>query len=672
MSHTKEEIKQAQKYLMTIATKHSKIVDGRTLTILQKNKIYESLNPDKTFEEVPPILNNKNHPNRISGPAGPLFFYLTQRTPPKGNIVNLTELFFATNIDIRKASFDYFSNLEDKEIPILTPNSRTILKALGEPLLSTHDKKWREAAVAIYDALNEDWYCNYAAVKQCLHGNYVDGVSEYLTKIIRPTIPSVDSVTPGVWEASEQKENILSVIDKIIDESIDIEAALNKYFLRLGHLPLRGELSIINLIDKWQAKHSTLDDIWKILWAWADSFSIPLPRYHVCAYFISKPDLVPEDNHAKLWHEIVEVIHIPNNEEEDLEWTQAWRIFCEIARHYCCHLEARLPFKNGEIIASQAWWLAVQICNLFTSKKAEVKRLRNQTFLPELTLSSRIWQIASPAMKPSSLRLLTLNTNSMFSISLQAMLGNNLDLLKPSSMTKEDHIKIEHALSGTILNVFPPKVIDDSKKVYSFENSIIDTAKKWLPYVEDDKTKEMINVFVAGIEKLIIPADFENMVMKFTNSHYGDQLLIASYLKNMTYIEEISLDVIWKAINDSNWREAALSKSQPYVLQLIFDALNEIESRYQEKWAYNLPHFYALELEKATEPEKKKHLFGCVIYSSLCGDTVSAIQRLLKGDHKQDYEKEAEYWSQRLKETQKFAPELVKARIRPILAALHI
>ena len=255
---------------------------------------------------------------------------------------------------------------------------------------------------------------------------------------------------------------------------------------------------------------------------------------------------------------------------------------------------------------------------------------------------------------------------------METALGNNLDLLKPSSIAKEDHKKIEHAIGGSVLSVFPPKTKDDSKKVYAYEDSILVTAKKWLPYIEEDKSKEMINAFIAGIEKLITSDDFENTVMKFTNSHYGDQILIANYLKNMIYTEEISLDTIWKAINDSNWREVAFRKSPPYILQLIFDALNEIEARYQEKWAYNLPHYYALEIEKAEEPEKKKHLFVCVIYSSLCRNTVSAIQRLLKGENRHNYQGEVDNWRKRLEETQKWAPELVKARIRPILTALHI
>jgi len=240
-------------------------------------------------------------------------------------------------------------------------------------------------------------------------------------------------------------------------------------------------------------------------------------------------------------------------------------------------------------------------------------------------------------------------------------------------MGKDKLKKIEHAISGSILGFFPPKTKDDSKKVYDFENSVLLTAKKWLNYVdEDDKNKEMLNAFIVGVEKLIESDDFENIVMKFIDAHPGDQVLIANYLKNMVFTEKICLDTIWKAINDSNWREAAFRKSHPFILELVFDALNEIETRYQDKWAYNLPHYYALELEKTEDPEKKKHLFACVIHSSICGDSVSAIQRLLKGENKHDFQEEVDHWRERLEEIQKWAPELTIARVRPILAALYI
>lgn len=672
MEYDKDIAVEVKKQVAILAIEHLKKVDARTLAILQKNDIFTSIDPDEKYEGLLPILANRDHPDRRSIGHGPVFCYLAEKDPPGEIMFSITDVLFAKDISLRKAVLDYLSNLEDGEIPILTAKSRGLLKTLGGDLLSDDKQKWRDAAVAVYDALEEDWYCNYAGLQQCLHRGFGPGVEQYLTKVIRPTIRSVESVTPGVWEASKQKGNMKKTLHEIVNGNSDITLALNEYLIRFGHLPLASDLSIVSLIDRWQSEHEKIEKIWDTLWSWADSFKLPLPRYHVCLYFASNPGLVPENKHKDLWHEIAEIVFLPNDEDEKSEWTPFWKMFCDIARHYCCHLETRLPYKNGEIIASQAWWLAFQVCRAFTSGKERVKHLRKETFLPELSNSSRMWHIASPCIQPSSLRHLTLNTQSIFALSLQSALGNTIESLNPQAIDKEDFKKIQNALIGAVLTVYPTAVQSDSEEVYAFDQSPLIMAQKWGAYAgKDDTQKDMINAFIKGAEKLMKSESLSDLLNKFTDSHSGDQILIATYLRNKVCTEEISLDEIWKVVEDSDWREAAFRKSHPMILELLFDALNEIQTRYQDKWSYNLPHFYALECEKCEDEERKEYLFSCVINSSLCGSTVSGIQRLLKSEDKHRYQDYVKRWRTQLEENQKWAPEWVKAQIRPVLAVLY-
>ncbi len=673
MEYDKDIAVEVKKQVAILAIEHLKKVDARTLAILQKNDIFTSIDPDEKYEGLLPILANRDHPDRRSIGPGPLFCYLAKKDPPGVAMLNMTEVLFAKDIVLRKAALDYFSNLEDGEISILTAKSRGFLKTLGGALLSDDKQKWRDAAVAVYDTLEEDWYCDYAGLRQSLHRKFVPGIEHYLTKVIRPTIRSVESVTPGVWEASRQKDDMKKTLHEIVSGNSDISLALNEYLIRFGHIPLASDLSIVSLIDGWQSEHGNIENIWDTLWSWADSFKLPLPRYHVCLYFVSNPSLVPDKKHEDLWHEIAEIVFLPNDEEAEYEWTPFWKMFCDIAKHYCCHLETRLPYKNGEIIASQAWWLAFQVCRAFTSEKEQVKRLRKETFLPELSNSSKIWHIASPCIQPSSLRHLTLNTQSIFALSLQSVLGNNIESLKPDSINKEDFKNIQNALVGAVLTVYPTAVQSDSEEVYAFDQSPLIMAQKWGAYAgKDDIQKDMINAFIKGTEKLMKSENLSDLLEKFTDSHSGDQILIATYLRNKVFTEDISIDEIWNAVDDVNWREAAFSKSHPSILGLLFETLNEIQTRYQDKWSYNLPHFYALECEKCEDEERKEYLFACVINSSLCGSTVSGIQRLLKSEDKHSYQDYVKRWRSRLEETQKWAPEWVKAQIRPVLAVLYI
>lgn len=672
MEYDKDIVVEAKRQLAILAIEHIKKVDARTLTVFQKHSIFDTLESKVNREEILPILEDPEHPDRRPIGVGPLICYLAKKDPPEACIVNMADLFFATDVVLRKASLDFFNSLVDEKIPILTSRSRESLKALGKPLLAEDNQKWRDAAVAIFDTLEEDWYCNYAAMKQCLHRNFIPGIEHFLTKTIRPTIRSVESVTVGVWEASKQYKEIQATINQIVADNSNIVDALDEYFMVLGHMPLAMDSSSVALITKWQSVHGDIKNIWDTLWAWADSVKLPLLRYHVCIYFISNPTLIPEAKYKYLWHEIAEVVFLSEDEDAGLEWTQSWNMFCDIARHYCCHLETRLPYMNGERIASQAWWLALQMCKAFTSEKEAVKNLRKETFLPELATSSRIWQIASPCIQPSSLRFLTLNTKSIFSLSLHSILGNTIEALNPQSMCKEDFKRIETAISGTILSVYPPALKKDSKITYAFDDSPLTLAKNMVNFVdEDDKQKDMINAFIFGIEKLLTTESITDLLGKISESHSGDQILIANYLKNMVYTKEVSLDDIWNAVDDSTWREAAFRKSHPMILELLRDALNEIETRYQDKWSYNLPHFYALECEKCEDEKRREDLFACTIYSSLCGNTISGIERLLKGENKYNYQDYIKHWRARLEDTHKWAPEWVKARIRPVLAVLH-
>lgn len=673
MEYDKKIMLEAKRQLAIMGVEHLGKIDARTLTIFQKNGIFESMKPAINEEEILPILKDQKHTDRRPIGHGPLFCYLAKKEPPEANIVNMVSFFFATNVACRKAALDYFRNLDDEELPILTLKSRDILKTLGEPLISDDSPIWRDAAVAIHDTLEDDWYCNYAALKQCLARNFVSGVEEFLTKVIRPTISSVETITTGVWAASEQKEKIALCINQIVKECTEVIDALNKYFLKLGHLTLINELSISGLLTQWQQQYGRINNIWSVLWKWADSFGWPLQRYHVCMYFILHPEQIPEDKYPEFWQEIAEIVYMPKDEKDDLKWTQSWRMFSEVARHLCYHLENRLPYMEGERIASQSWWLAYHVCTLFSSNKEEVKQTRNETFLPELIISSNVHQVASPVIKPAALRFLTINTNSVFSLAIQSAIGKNLDSLKPQLINKKDFEKIEISINGSILMGYPAKLKEDSEKTYAFDDSVLMTAKKWMTYIDEkEQSREMISAFITGIEKLIKSDSISDLLNKVIDTNFGNQILIANYFRNIIFTEDATFDDIWEVINNRNWREVAFRKSHPLVFELIYESLNEIETRYQDKWAYNLPHFYALECEQSEDEDNKKRLFASVILSSICGNSVSGIQRLLKCDKKYEYQEKVDFWRKHLKQICKCSPEWVKNRIRPVLAVLHL
>ena len=178
-------VAQAKEQLAIFAVKPFKRVDARTITIFQKYGILDSVDPNVINEDILPILKSSEHPDRRDVGPGPLLCYLAKKDPPEANVLNMSDLLFAPNVVVRKAALDYFTCLEDATIPLLTSKSRRVLKSFGDTLLSRDNQKWRDAAVAIHDILEEDWYCNYAAFRQCLNRDFVQGIGN---NIIEPPL----------------------------------------------------------------------------------------------------------------------------------------------------------------------------------------------------------------------------------------------------------------------------------------------------------------------------------------------------------------------------------------------------------------------------------------------------------------------------------------------------
>ena len=89
-------------------------------------------------------------------------------------------------------------------------------------------------------------------------------------------------------------------------------------------------------------------------------------------------------------------------------------------------------------------------------------------------------------------------------------------------------------------------------------------------------------------------------------------------LRNRAYTNQIPVDVMWDLVCDNEWREAILLKSDELVLEMLFDALIQIQIRNSDKWSYQLPHFFASACEIVEDgSERRKLLFAYTISSSI-------------------------------------------------------
>lgn len=152
----------------------------------------------------------------------------------------------------------------------------------------------------------------------------------------------------------------------------------------------------------------------------------------------------------------------------------------------------------------------------------------------------------------------------------------------------------------------------------------------------------------------------------------GDQLFVTHALAGLAHLGRAPEQHLWEQLQNAEWREAVLLGMAESPLEQLFLALRDVQLLRGEKWAWNLSHMYAAACEKAEAEERRGLLFSMVVLSSLDGGSVSAVDRLLKGTLHALLLADVKHWRVRLEEVWQFAPPLVTAKWRPMMAALSL
>jgi len=367
-------------------------------------------------------------------------------------------------------------------------------------------------------------------------------------------------------------------------------------------------------------------------------------------------NLVPLQSMSTLWAELVHIIHVTNAQEPDRQWTQAWRFRCDLARHYTYYLECSLPGGDSERIALLTWWLAEAVATVFGMHAALLQRIREQTLLPTEELSGQLWILSHSSLKPSLLRYATLYTPSIWSLALQCQMVPLIQQSVIDQLETTAFSSMQHALAASVLRACPLRPPSESEGTYAFEKTVIPTAKAWLDALESGGHKDMFEGFIQVHERLSSLEKLGELLDGFPQSPEPDQVLLASVIRVMAYLDELPVDVMWEHLMDVHWRDSVLRQGSGLALNLLFEAWTEIQVHHGGRWVSHLPHYYAGACESVSEdPERQGLLFDFTVLSALASDTVSSVDRLLRGDKKQAFGQCALGWRQRLEHCQAVA-----------------
>lgn len=662
-----EGMSEVKGFIANMAFKHKETIDLCTWAFLAKNKILNNKTPITDYK-IYEILSNKEHKDRIVlKNNGPLLFFKEEDNLAIFN-AKIVNLIFVSQAPFRKMVYNHFIKMQPSHE--IGCNTLDKLRKIEGELISDD---WIQSAITFCDIINSDWLCNLMGLQQTFERRDEQAMQEYAIDVFRPSIVSAESIGVGVLQPSYAKDSYIQDFSQIYEGVSDLCDLLDKYYYKYGHIPLCYDYSLYSMLDTFFAKHSYHNQQkWDNLWQWANTKNSPLPRYHVCCYFVRNSNNVPEGQLHKLYSELLNIIHMPVEESSELQWTSAWRLRCELAKHFGQFLESRLPGSNTERIYSQAWWMAEKIASVFGNSTEDIAAFRKYTISSEGYLSTMIWQTSRPRTQSSSLRYVTLMTSSLWSVSIISQIDNKfLDYICKADLSDKE--LFVRSIIGFLAGYFPLKAVDKVNSAYAYDVTCINIAEYLSQNYPDAETKEQISFFVSAVKQLSDNSHLISRINRIPENQPLDQFITAEAMRVMAYTDMIQEeDKLWENICNVDWLDKVFSAVDENVAYSIISSLIEIMLQKQDKWAWQLPHLFSIVCQKHVNNEKiKKLAFACVVISSICSDTCSALQRTLLNNKAGISELQNE-WSKRLLEIYHIAPDYSKSRLRPVLLYLNL
>jgi hypothetical protein len=620
----------------------------------------------------PDILLDSEHPRREKLPPGPLFIYTVQEPQPSRTLIELPELLLSELPDVRKAALADVERMVADGTMEVTPRTRSLLAQKHEELLSDDAHRWRPAAIAVYDALEDDYLVALHGVHQSVSCNPVikESLNAFTPRVLFPKVSSLESLELEVKNPEAERTLLAEVVQSVVAEATTIGDVCAHYHSRLGYLPLAPPYGMGEAVFRWASAHPGAD-AWTEVWSWARAAIGPLPRYHACSVFVLHPDLIPAGKLPELWHEVMDVVGQSGNKKQQANEDAPWILRRDLAKHYAYHVEAQLPGAEGANIACSAWWLAEKTCTLFPDVPQSAQFYHKNWVETALERSTLVWLVANPLIGDSFIRYMTFALASPWACSLLALMGPNLDQLAPADLAPEVKSRFQESLLANLVSTLPFPAEPPAEATYALETSMCETALKWAS-LQAGTHRTIVEGIVALGRRLGTVDGLCEALRKLVDATLPDQLAVTMSLKAHAHNNPTIAAPAWEILSDAEWRQKVMGTVDLPVLGLLIEAFSFLAARHQGKWFTLMPQYLAELCEKADDDQRRHDLFLYVLHISLTSDTVSAVRRLLRGQQKAKFVDLVKGYRAQTEAMWAFYPPWVQGRLRALLASLHV
>lgn len=666
------EVRSAVRALQARMLRHSfdhlpETIDLRTGMIVVKNELLASTPESQIPEHTMRIIENPEHGDRGRHTYGPLILYRDE--DGSRTSVELTVPLLNPDLRMRLAALNEIDRQTafHAEIgcPFLSPNTRRRIDELRGTVSSEDLRDSLDASVEVNDLLEDDYFYLLAGIRQSSKLLLHDMLGDLFNRALSPSESSLHFLLSlPIWSPARQKHDIDQTLNRLALSANSLTNVLTEYFRRFGHLPLAGESSIAGAVALWANKHTLPSNTCDVVWAWANENGGPLARYHACQLLFSNPDWVPPDRRRMLLREAAEIISGPAND-------QRWKLRCDLARHYCRHLEMLEPGGDGERIAAFSWWLAEYLGEIVDGMPSKARDGCLLALKGKLGASEELWSVARPPISGSSLRCATLFSASIWATSILCEFSGSGGV---SLLNEEDewHPAFKKALSELDYNSLSAAGLET--RYFAFEGSTAELAARLTNNCSDGSDQP-----IGDIQSLSAAArlggGMEKLIVELPTINAFAAKVVTYELRSQAMSGMAPSEAMFKSFSDEKWRNSVLRKFDEETLQLVRCAAVEVATHDRERdWRTYLPHFFAAACE-ATPPEqeeRKRVLFTQTAFASLAMNSVSAVERLLEGHGRRAFKEPVENWRSHIEQLAPHAPPWVAGKLRSLKAVLHL
>lgn len=637
------------------------VLDSRTAIMMIKNELVESIPQNSIPEKLIAIIENPKHEERWPDSYGP--FILFQEEDKKRGVIELSKVFINPEIRIRSAALSELDHQDlqyDKHGLFMSPQSKQRINELRSTVLLNDLQESLSASIEINDILEDDFFFQLAGLRQSLQFRLINELPDLIKLLLEPTQRTIQFLEDlPIWSPLRQQAEIEHHRNHIVERIDTFPKALCEYYRLFGHLPLAGSFSAAGVIGSWVSNHQLPENPWEQIWDWANLNGSPLASYHACQLLCQNPSWIPEEYQQEFISAIVDIALGAENNEH-------WKSRCSLGRHYCRHLESLDSGADSGRIAAFSWWLAETLAGTIDNYDSETREICYSFIEDEFEKSREIQTVVRLPVSISPLRCMTHCSISIWSTSILCELFNSKIL-----EYYDQDANVVVALKNIFCNVSLVPLNSRSGE-FAFEYSYTLFKEIYSNEFLNSNDKSKVSIYSTlieartghGLKRLLtdLPTAEENIAMVTVNE-----------LRLQSYNGDSPCDVLFDLFSDEVWRDAVLVDQNEVFVELLCSAAIEVAMHDAEHdWLMYLPHFLASGCEKAHSSDSKRHLFGYTVVSSLASNSVSAIERLLKGSTRRAYEEYVNEWRQRIENLSPIAPAWIRAKLRAIKSVLYI